>query len=134
MEIFEAMGVSSDNIFCSSLEDRGIPIGKDWKDWLHSELHDNTFVVFLLSENFYHSPICLCEMGAAWILSQEHAPILIPPLKYDDLKGVINSQGFMINEPLKWSKLREAMRFTDSNVTWERKRDSIIERINALIS
>lgn len=135
VQMLEAMGIPSTDIFCSSLEGNSIPIGKSWKEKLHYELNENTFVIFLLSNNFYNSPVCLCEMGAAWILSQEHAPILIPPMDYNELKGIIDSQGFIINEPLKWTQLRTQLNQENENSTiWERKRNDLIQRFDALIN
>ena len=133
MELLEAMGVHQEDIFCCSADGNGIPIGTDWKSYLHKELNDNTFVIFLLSKNFYNSPICLCEMGAAWIMTKDHAPILIPPAGYSDLEGVITTQGFKINEATQWTQLKEQLGFNPKHAIWERKRNSILERIETLI-
>ena len=55
---------------------------------------------FLLTPNFYKSPISLCEMGAAWVQSKHHIPIVVPPFKFSDIRGVIpETQGMIINEP-----------------------------------
>jgi hypothetical protein len=130
VQMLEAMGIASSDIFCSSIKGIGIPIGQNWKNWLYKELNTNTFVIFLLSENFYKSPVCLCEMGAAWVLSQEHAPILIPPMKFDDLKGVIESQGFMIDDNISWTELRQVMGLDKGeSVNWERKKTQILGQL-----
>ena len=133
MELLEAMGVHSDDIFCCSADGNGIPIGEDWKSYLHKELNDNTFVIFLLSENFYKSPVCLCEMGAAWIMTKEHAPILIPPAGYHNLQGVITTQAFKINEATQWTLLTKQLGFEPDQTIWERKRNTILSRMPAQI-
>ena len=64
--LLEAMGVKSDQIFCTSFEGDGISPGENSLEAIKNELNANTLVLFILSENFYKSRVCLCEMGAAW--------------------------------------------------------------------
>jgi len=77
----------------------------------------------------------LCEMGATWIKTSEHIPILIPPFDFENIKGVIPlTQGFKINDSLKLNLFKEKLeKVFDINpidfTSWERKRDRIIKRI-----
>ena len=99
IEILESMGIDSTQIFCSSFEGYGIPLGANFLDQIKQELSSDVLVLFVLTENFYDSKICLCEMGAAWALSKQHIPIVVPPLSYQDIQGVIPlTQGLMIND------------------------------------
>lgn len=75
------------------------------------------------------------------MLAKEHVPILIPPIDYADIKGVIPSiQGLKITEPLKFNLLKEKIQnlfnvnSSTSISTWERKRDRVLTRINEAIS
>lgn len=92
IDLLEGLGLNSDSIFCTSFEGYKIPYGEDFLGFIKRELSEDTIVLFMLSENFYNSPICMCEMGATWIKSTKHFPILIPPLSYANMKGVISSQ------------------------------------------
>lgn len=136
IEIIEAAGLVSDKIFCTSYDGYGIPPGADFLSAIKQELSADSLVIFVLSENFYSSPISLCEMGATWVLTKEHIPILIPPTDYEDIKGVIPlTQGMKINEPLKLNLLKEKIEnlFQLENPVnqsvWEQKRDKILERV-----
>ncbi len=139
IDLIEGIGLSSERIFCTSFEGYGIGLGENFLERIKRELNSNTLVIFTLSNNFYSSPVCLCEMGATWIKTQEHIPILIPPFGYEDIKGVIPSiQGFKINEKDKLNtfkkKITETFNLKDIDMSiWERKRDSFIENINRLI-
>lgn len=140
VELLESMGLDSNQIFCTSFEGYGIDLGEDFLASIRNELQGDVLVLFVLSKNFYNSPVCLCEMGAAWVLSKNHIPILIPPLDYFDVKGVIPlTQGLKINEPLKLNLLKEKIEslfgLTDrlSMSTWERKRDRAVSRIEKAI-
>ena len=133
IEILESIGLDSNQIFCTSFEGYGIELGENFLDSIKNELSSDSLVIFILSKNFYESAICLCEMGAAWVLVKEHIPVLIPPLDFSDVKGVIPlSQGFKINEPLKLNLFKEKIEkiFSLENTvgmsTWERKRDRIL--------
>lgn len=135
IEILETIGLRSEQIFCSSFEGYGIELGENFLEKLKNELDSNVLVIFILSKNFYSSPICLCEMGATWIKTNEHIPVLIPPFEYKDIEGVIPmTQGFKINESLKLNlfkqKIEELFEIEPIDFsTWERKRDRILNRI-----
>lgn len=140
VDLLETIGLDSNQIFCSSLSGYGIPLGENFIECLKSELSDsNTMVVFMLSENFYKSPVSMCEMGATWIQSKEHIPVLIPPFKFEEIDGTIKlTQGFMINDSMKWNEFKDKILQTFgledlSDSVWERKRDRTITRINELL-
>lgn len=141
IEILESIGLDSNQIFCTSFEGYGIELGEDFLNSIKEELSSDSLVIFILSKNFYESPVCLCEMGATWVLAKEHIPVLVPPLDYADVKGVIPlSQGFKINEPLKLNLFKEkiekvfSLESTVNMSTWERKRDRILNRIEKSIA
>lgn len=141
IEILEAIGLESTQIFCTSFEGYGIELGNNFLEEIKNELSSDALVLFVLSQNFYNSPVSMCEMGATWILSKEHIPLIVPPLTYEDIKGVIPlTQGMILNEPMKLNSFKEKIEKifeidTTSNFsTWERKRDRICKRINNLIT
>jgi len=136
IEILETIGLESNQIFYTSFEGYGIDLGENFLNKIKEELSSDSLVIFILSDNFYKSPVCLCEMGATWVLAKEHIPMIIPPLDYSDIKGVIPlSQGLRINEAMKLNSLKDKIEndFSLSNSmsssTWERKRDRIVARI-----
>lgn len=137
IEILESIGLNSTQIFCSSFNGYGIDYGDNFLERIKDELDNNVLVLFILSENFYKSPVCLCEMGATWMKTNTHIPILIPPMDFKDIKGVIPlTQGFVINDSLALSQFKGQIEsiFKIKNIlnisTWERKRDRIVTRIN----
>lgn len=140
IEMLEAMGLAPKKIFCTSFEGYGIKLGEDFLESIKEELTSNTLVIFVLSKNFYKSPVSLCEMGAAWVMAKEHIPVLVPPLEHSDVKGVIPlSQGMKITEPLKFNslkvKIEEFFGYESKidNSAWEQKRDKILTRIESLL-
>lgn len=140
IDLVETMGVRQEQIFCSSFPGYGVALGEDFLQRIKNELNNNTLVLFILTPNFYASRVCLCEMGATWVKTTSHIPILIPPIDYKDVSEVIPlTQGFKIDEPLKWNEFKEQIEkwFAISSMlnssAWERKRDKAIRVINAKI-
>jgi len=82
-------GLDKNQIFCSSIPEYGILPGNDFLESIRKELTSDVLVIFVLSRNFYASPICLCEMGATWALAKEHLPIVIPPFDFGLFSNVI---------------------------------------------
>ncbi|WP_245804418.1 toll/interleukin-1 receptor domain-containing protein [Shouchella oshimensis] len=83
---------SENYIFCSSLSGYGIPYGESIFEFLKEELNkSNIMVLFVLSHNYYQSPPCLNEMGAAWITSKSYNSILTPNFDFRHISGAIDS-------------------------------------------
>lgn len=139
IDILEAIGVPSEQIFCSSFDGYGVKLGDDFLETIKTELNSNVLVLFILSSNFYSSVVSLCEMGATWVKTNEHVPILIPPFEYSEIKGVIpTTHGMKINEKQKFNLLKEKVeKFMGINQTnfsaWERKRDNILKEIKSTL-
>lgn len=139
IDILEAIGVPSSKIFCSSFEGYGIKLGSDFLEVIKEKLDGNVLVLFILSSNFYSSVVSLCEMGATWVKTNNHIPILIPPFEYNDIKGVIpTTHGMKINEKDKLNSLKdivsEFMSIEPMNTSvWERKRDNVLKEVKKIL-
>ena len=128
--------VPDDAIFCTSFAEYGINLGDNFLNKIQDKLQNTSLVLFVLTENFYSSPFCLCEMGATWALTKNHIPIIIPPFKVDDIKGVIPlTQTCNIEDASQLNRLKNQIE-SDFQLTntlrngWERIRDDFIGEIN----
>lgn len=135
-DLLECIGISADRIFCTSLEGYGIPLGENFLERIRLEFSEDTLVLCIISKNFYESPMCLCEMGAAWVKAGTYIPILIPPFDFNDLKGIISmTQGLRINDKNRLYSLCAAIgeffgiESFDVN-KWERIRDRFVSNVN----
>ncbi len=102
VDLLTSIGIKSDEIIFTSNDAFGIPIGKDIFDWLKTKIEEKPFVIYLLSPEYYKSVACLNEMGAAWIVENDHAMIFTPDFDLDSYEfknGAINPReiGFFIN-------------------------------------
>lgn len=79
----EAIGVPSDDIFCSSLPDHGIPFGEDFNAYIRSKIEAPKLVLLLMTPAYLESTFCMMELGAAWSRGHNALPIVVPPVKFE---------------------------------------------------
>ena len=84
--------VPRSEILCTSLEGMRIPNGKNFREFLKEQIQNPKLVILLLTKNYFVSEFCLCEMGASWGMELDVYPLLVSPLKYDDVKGVFGDR------------------------------------------
>lgn len=97
VNFLEDIGVPKDFIFCTSIEEYGVTLGEDFDKRIKELFINNKiFVLFVLSENYYASPACLNEMGAAWVLQKDYMTILLKGFEYKQIEGAINPKKIAI--------------------------------------
>lgn len=144
VELFADIGMTSDNLFCSSVPDYAIPLNQDIYDYLASLFREyKLYVIFALSDNYYSSPACMNEMGAAWVLKNEYTSILLPGFEYREIKGAVNPNriGMKLDDDdeLLKKRLGELKNIISNNfgisvpdMRWEKKRNDFISTIKSL--
>ena len=78
VELLRGIGIGEEEIIFTSNTVYGIPIGQNIFDWLKSQITERPFVIYLISKEYYSSIPCLNEMGAAWVIENEHAIMFTP--------------------------------------------------------
>ncbi len=131
--------ISADDFFCSSLEGLGIPAGKNFIECIKSQLQGPETVIVILSPNYYESHFCLCELGATWAMSHSLLPLLVPPLTYNDIKGVmtavqipkINDSDMMNQFVMELTKI---LGISNLNLArWDIKKKGFLEKLPAIL-
>jgi hypothetical protein len=104
------VGVSPLDIFCVSVKGQGIKPGTEFKSSIHKSLGDASTVVALISENYYNSAFCMCELGGVWLQSKDFIPILVPPVHFSDMKAVLQGvQALTIDSAGDLDQLRDEL-------------------------
>lgn len=145
VNLLEDIGLSENEIVCSSIPGYGIPLGKDIYDWLSEQFQNcELHIIFVLSENYYNSVACLNEMGAAWVLKQKYDTLLLPEFDFPQIKRAINPQQIGIkldSDPtelnqrlneLKDGLIEEFELKSLSASKWERHRNEFVNKATAL--
>lgn len=108
--IESGIGVPPSNIFCTSIKGQSIKPGAEFKESIRESLDDASTVIALITENYYHSPFCMCELGGTWLQAKNFIPIIIPPIKFSDLKAVlVGLQALKINLAEDLDELRDEL-------------------------
>ena len=145
VEMLEGIGISSDSLVCSSVPGYGIPLGNDIYDWLRDRfVKDDLRVLFALSQNYYGSPACLNEMGAAWITKPQVTLLLLPGFDFKDIKGCVNSREIGISMDSSDDELKNQLNVfkemlveehdlqTKPQIRWEIHRDKFINAVREI--
>jgi hypothetical protein len=77
-EFLTGIGVRGDSLIYTSHPMHKIPMNLDIYSYLKENLINDTYVIFLWSNDFLINQACLNEMGAAWVLQREYTNIYVP--------------------------------------------------------
>lgn len=147
VELFEHIGLRPENMFCSSVPGYNIPLGNNIFDYLKEQFQSyDLIVIFVLSENYYNSPVCLNEMGAAWVLQHKYRSILLPQFDFKDVKGVIGQMEISIKLDAEKYELKTRLnelrntlvgqfglsQSAASDNVWERHRDEFVDKVTSI--
>lgn len=129
------LSLSADDIFCSSLEGLGIPSGANFVEHIKAQIQSPKAVIALITPNYYASQFCLCELGATWAMSHRFFPLLVPPMKYADVQGVLTGVHLTsLDSAERLSELRDQLLGVLSTAKgptarWEVKRDKFLREL-----
>ena len=141
--LLEILGLRDEEIICSSVPPYCIPLGNKVYEWLVNEFqHSDLHVVYAFSEDYYSSAASLNEMGAAWAMKHKWTGVLLPGFQFSQLNGCIDKTQIVIklddsdSRTLKYRLSEFKDELTKefnlrpmSEATWERQRDSFLNRI-----
>lgn len=91
VELLKNFGFREKDIFCSSMYATGVKYGERIFERLKEELTDGPIMLYLLSQNYYESVVCLNEMGASWMMSERHYPVALPHFDVQKIVGALSS-------------------------------------------
>ncbi len=138
--IESGVGISPKKIFFTSNKGQGIKPGKDFKSSIHNGLDNSTIVIALISENYYNSPFCMCELGGSWLQAKDLIPLLVPPIKFKDMKAVLEGmQALRLNIAEDLDEMRDELsERLDIDLLptprWNEKRDEFLRVLSKNIN
>jgi TIR domain len=131
--------VNPNDILCTSLEGKGIPTGTpSFIEFLRGQIQKPELVILLLSENFFASHFCMCELGAVWGMELPNFPLVVPGTERGKLKAVLAvAQAGEINSVPSLDELRDVVKKllgTDvPTPTWTVKRDAFLNGLGEVM-
>lgn len=143
VDLLEGIGLSKENLFCSSVDGYGIPLSQDIFETLRGLFNEHDlYVIFVHTPRFYESHVCLNEMGAAWVLKTDFCSILSHDMRFDKMDGVVNKQSLSIkvdndDAPFRLNELKDKLinligLVPIDETKWERKRNNFLKLVKTL--
>lgn len=103
-----ALNITSESIFCSSLEGQGVTKGANFVDAIKLKAAEAKAVVALISPAYMESQFCLAELGAAWVLNTHCFPVLVPPNTFEVMRAtLLGVAGVEIDQEVALTQLIE---------------------------
>jgi len=122
------IGLSAEDIFCTSIEDMAIKNGEDIRNHIHTNIQNVDFSILLISQHYKNSEICINEMGAVWAYNNNVRLYLLPDVDFNeigwlcDTKKADNLFDSIVLDTLKM-ELLTFYSLKDKGVTWSRQRE-----------
>lgn len=141
VDLLTSLGIKSDEITFTSNNAYGIATGNNIFKWLKTKIKEKPHVIYLLSPEYYRSIACLNEMGAAWIVENEHTIIFTPSFNIDSKEfqtGVLDPRemGFYINDEEKIIEfidfLKDSMNISPNSVLVNQKVKGFLTKIGSI--
>ena len=129
------IGLSPDDIFCTSIEDMNIKNGEDIRNHIRKNILAADFSLLLISENYKRSEICLNEMGAVWAGNEDNVRYyLLPNTGFDKIGWLCDTkQAEEISNPIALDKLYyELTHFYQIEGrfdSWSRQRETFVNNV-----
>lgn len=142
VDLLISMGINKpEQLFCSSYPSFDVKLNNNIFDTLKQQYNDyRLYMVYMLSDNYYASPVSLNEMGAGWVLQYEGQCITLPGFDVTNIKGCVDKDKIALVTDSSDFKLR-LNEFKDQilslmclpsieNNLWEQKRDEFVNKAN----
>lgn len=127
------VGLSDDDIFCTSSSESGVPIGGHIPEYIRKNLLNCDCVFLMISENYKHSEICLNEMGAAIVLGKQLIPILLYNYSFEKVGWLIDKNLCVkIDDKERLDEMRDyfcSLGIVSKTNVWNRYKDNFINMI-----
>lgn len=126
------IGLSHEDIFCTSIEEMGIRNGEDIRQHIKNNVQGADFSILMISKNYKESEICLNEMGAVWAADNRVRYYLLPNVDFKEIGWLCDTnKADILNNSVVLDALKEEL--TDfyglphKGGIWSRQRENFVE-------
>lgn len=129
------IGVSPDDVFCTSIEDLGIKNGEDIRNHIHDNIRSAEYSFLMISDNYKASEICINEMGAVWAYDAKVRQYMLPCAKVEKLGWLCDSRKAQnLSDAVALDQLYKEMRLhfgivPDNFEHWSRIREEFVKSV-----
>lgn len=128
------IGLSYDDIFCTSIEEMGIKNGEDLRNHIRNNIQSADFSFLMISKHYKASEICLNEMGAVWATDNRVRCYLLPDVDFDEIGWLCDAKkADKLANPVVLDSLEEELvefyGLAHSGGKWGRHRQEFVESV-----
>lgn len=129
------VGVSPDDVFCTSIEDLGIKNGEDIRNHIHDNIRSAEYSFLMVSDNYKASEICINEMGAVWAYDANVRLYMLPGATVDKIGWLCDArQAQNLSDAVALDQLYKEMRLhfgivPDNFEHWSRIREEFVKSV-----
>lgn len=126
------MDITSNRIFCTSLDGMNLQNGQDFREQIRLALLKARIVIFIVTPNYKASEVCQNEMGAAWYSDKVVIPLIVDPIDFDSVGVLMEPRQIpKISDSKALSKVRDdIVRHLGLNATktdmWDAGKESFL--------
>lgn len=126
------IGISHDDIFCTSIEDMAIKNGEDIRKHIQKNIRNADFSFLMISDNYKNSEICINEMGAVWAYNCNVRYYLLPEVNFDKIGWLCDTKkANKLNDTIALDALQKELityySLLDKGISWSRQREGFLE-------
>jgi len=132
--------VSQNDILYTSEPGMGIPSGyHSFIEYLQKQMQQPALVILLLSENYFASPFCLCELGATWGGNLPVFPLVVPPTDRAKLKAtlLVTQAGYVNDEACLdelCARIKDDLGKSVALPLWGARRKAFLKEVEGIIT
>ncbi|ATB32667.1 toll/interleukin-1 receptor domain-containing protein [Melittangium boletus] len=109
------IGIGQEHIFNTSSPTSPIRAGSNFNPEIRSAIRMAKVVIAVVTPTYFDRPFAMAELGAAWA-SERLVPILVPPLDFNTLEGVLDGiQCIRVGDEKKLHELYDRFDADDLN-------------------
>ena len=130
------IGLSHEDIFCTSIEEMGIKNGEDIRRHIRDNVQSADFSFLMISKNYKQSEICLNEMGAVWATDNRVRYYILPDVDFKEIGWLCDAyKASKLGDPVVLDTLEQEL--TDfyglphKGANWSRHRQNFIDYLGS---
>lgn len=130
------IGLSHEDIFCTSIEEMGIKNGEDIRRHIKENVQGADFSFLMISKHYKESEICLNEMGAVWAADNHVRYYLLPNVDFKEIGWLCDTnKADKLCDPIVLDTLADELigyyGLPNKGGIWSRQRQNFVEYLNS---
>ena len=128
------IGLNSDDIFCTSIEDMTMRNGEDIRKHIQDNIRSAEYSFLLISDNYKSSEVCINEMGAVWAYDANVRLYLLPNTNFDKIGWLYDTRkADKLTDSIALDSLYKEMiehfSLHDNFIHWSQQRETFVRRV-----